>query len=65
MQHNLEHSEQCPQCIGAKEIMVPKETKGFKYINCNLCNGKGLVQSQIADDFIFAMTEDNFESEEY
>lgn len=53
---------ECPECVGAKEIMVPKETKGFKYISCSLCNGQGKVHLQIADDFIFAMTEDDFET---
>jgi len=62
MQDNL---EQCPKCVGAKEIMVPKESKGFKYVNCNLCNGEGKVHPQIADDFIFAITEDNFETEDF
>lgn len=53
---------ECPQCVGAKEIMVPKETKGFKYEKCTLCNGTGKVTPQLASDFIFAMNEDNFES---
>ena len=58
MKNNL---TECPQCLNAKEIMTPKETKGFEYKTCSLCNGQGSVDSQIADDFIFAMNEDNFE----
>lgn len=27
MKNNL---VECPQCLGAKEIMVPKETRGLK-----------------------------------
>ena len=45
--------------------MVPKETKGFKYEKCTLCNGTGEVTSQLASDFIFAMNEDNFDDDEY
>ena len=56
---------ECPQCVGAKEIMVPKETKGFKYEKCTLCNGTGKVTPQLADDYVFAMNEDNFDNEEY
>ena len=26
---------ECPQCLGAKEIMIPKETKGFEYKKCS------------------------------
>jgi hypothetical protein len=56
---------ECPQCVGAKEIMVPKETKGFKYEKCTLCNGTGKVTPQLADDYVFAMNEDNFDDDEY
>ena len=60
MKSNL---KECPQCLGAKEIMVSKQTKGFEYKTCSLCNGHGNVDSQIADDFIFAMNgEDDFET---
>ena len=59
MNNNL---TECPQCLNAKEIMVPKQTKGFEYKTCNLCKGTGQVDSQIADDFVFAMNEDNFET---
>jgi DnaJ-class molecular chaperone len=53
---------ECTQCLGAKEIMTPKETKGFEYKKCSLCNGHGKVEQQLADDFVFAMNEDNFET---
>ena len=52
--------EDCPKCLGAKEIMEAKETKGFEYKTCNLCKGEGQVQSEIAEDFIFSITEDDF-----
>ena len=61
----MSNKVECPQCVGAKEIMVPKETKGFKYEKCTLCNGTGEVTSQLASDFIFAMNEDNFDDDEY
>ena len=52
----------CPKCVGAKTIMEPKSLgKGFEYKTCTLCKGTGEVTPQIADDFVFAMNEDNFE----
>ena len=48
----------CPSCIGAKEIMVAKETKGFEYKTCNLCNGDGYVSNDLAEDFELSLNED-------
>lgn len=59
MQNN---EEECPKCLGIGEVMESKKTKGFEYKTCSLCNGSGYVNNQIADDFIFAMNEDNFET---
>ena len=59
MQNNL---VDCPKCLGTKEVMVPKQTKGFEYPTCSLCKGHGKVEEEIADDFIFAMNEENFET---
>lgn len=57
------NEEQCPKCLGIGELMEAKLTKGFEYKKCSLCNGTGSVDSQIADDFIFAMNgENNFET---
>lgn len=54
--------EECPCCLGAKTIMVPKTTRGFEYINCTLCKGVGTVESEIAKDYIFAQGgEENFD----
>ena len=54
---------ECPQCLSVGTLMVPKQTKGFEYKTCSLCNGTGEVDSQIADDYIFAMNgEDDFET---
>ena len=44
--------------------MEPKETKGFEYRICSLCRGKGIVPDQIADDYVFSITEENFDDEE-
>ena len=52
----------CPSCVGAKQIMVAKQTKGFEYKTCTLCKGKGTVVSQLAEDYIFSITEDDFET---
>jgi len=54
--------EECPKCLGIGELMEAKSTKGFKYETCSLCNGSGKVDEQMADDFVFAMNEDNFET---
>ena len=54
----------CPKCLGAKELMEAKKTTGFEYKTCSLCKGEGEVLTQIADDFIFAINEDNFEENE-
>lgn len=59
----MKNQVECPKCLGAKEIMVARTTgKGFTYITCNLCNGKGSVPEEIAEDFIFSESgEENFE----
>lgn len=60
MKNNL---KECPKCLSVGTLMEPKQTKGFEYKTCSLCNGHGSVDSQIADDFIFAMNgEDDFET---
>jgi hypothetical protein len=43
--------------------MEAKETKGFEYNKCSLCKGEGVVLAEIAEDFIFSITEDNFNDE--
>lgn len=47
---------ECPNCLGSKEIMVPKLTKGFEYKTCSLCHGEGMVSQEIAEDYIFDMS---------
>lgn len=59
----MSKNEDCPKCLGAKEIMEAKKSKGFEYKECNLCKGTGVVPEEIADDFIFSITEENFEDE--
>lgn len=58
-------TKQCPQCLGAVEIMTPKETRGFEYKECSLCNGTGEVHPQIYDDYLFSLDEDNFEDDDF
>ena len=53
----------CPKCFGSKQVMEAREDKGFKYEECSLCKGKGIVPEQVAEDFEFSITEDNFEDE--
>lgn len=55
--------ELCPKCIGSKEVMESKPSgKGFIYKTCTLCNGKGYVDSELANDFELSLNEDNFET---
>jgi len=50
----------CPKCIGAKEIMVTKtEGRGFMYVKCNLCEGKGTVSKELEEDYILSLDEDS------
>ena len=54
---------ECPSCLGEGVVMEGKKTtKGFEYSTCNLCNGNKVVSQELADDYIFAMNEDNFET---
>ena len=53
----------CPKCLGSKELMTPKKTRGFEYLKCNICNGIGEVEKQLYDDYIFSLDEDNFDDE--
>lgn len=55
--------QDCPKCLGTGETMEgKKKKKGFEYKVCNLCNGKGKVPDEIANDYIFSLNEDNFET---
>ena len=56
------NKKECPSCLGAEIIMTPKETKGFIYKTCSLCNGVGTVSKELADDFELSLNEDNLET---
>lgn len=58
MRNNVE----CPKCLGAKEIMTPKKTRGFEYEKCTLCQGTGLVPQELEDDYILSLNEDRLET---
>jgi len=60
----VNNSEECPKCLGITETMEANETIGFKYKKCTLCKGTGKVPSELADDYIFSLNEDNFEEDE-
>ena len=58
----------CPHCLGAKETMVPRETRGFKHEKCKLCNGTGEVTHELAEDYVISLNEDivdDYESNDY
>ena len=59
----MDVTEDCPKCLGAIILMEARETKGFDYCTCTLCKGKGYVPIQLAQDFIFSLTENNFNDE--
>ena len=42
----------CPKCLGALTVMTPKETKGFKYEPCDICEGKGVVLPDLHQSFV-------------
>ena len=54
--------EICPKCVGALQIMEPKQDKGFIYKTCSLCNGVGTVSKELAEDFELSLNEDNLET---
>jgi glutaredoxin len=59
----MQNKTECPQCLGTKQVMTAKQTKGFEYKECKLCDENGLVEQEIADDYIFAMSENNFDDD--
>jgi len=61
----MKNKVECPCCLGTGQHMEARETKGFKYEDCTLCDKTGVVEQQIADDYVFANSgEENFESNE-
>jgi hypothetical protein len=38
--------------------MKAKETKGFQYVDCPLCNATGVVSSEVAEDYVLSLNED-------
>jgi len=55
----------CPKCIGTGEIMEGrKDSKGFQYNKCNLCKGEGIVDIDIAEDYILSLDESQIDDYE-
>lgn len=54
----------CPKCLAVGTVMIPKLNgqKGFEYVECNLCEGKGEVTSELNDDFLLSLNEDLLET---
>jgi hypothetical protein len=52
---------ECPKCLGVKEIMTTRETHGFKYEPCSLCDDEGLVTEELSSDYIFSLNEENYD----
>lgn len=51
----------CPNCLGTKQIMTPRKSRGFDYNRCKLCDENGLVDEEIAEDYALSMNEDLIE----
>lgn len=53
------NNTECPKCLSTGEVMEGrKESKGFQYITCNLCNGTGLISEEIEEDYLLSINED-------
>ena len=50
---------ECPKCLSTGETMEGrKESKGFQYKTCTLCNGTGVVSEEIEEDYLLSLNED-------
>lgn len=50
---------ECPKCLSTGEVMEGrKESKGFQYIKCSLCNGTGVISEEIEEDYLLSLNED-------
>ena len=43
---------ECPKCLGVKILMTPKETRGFEFKDCDICEGKGVVLPDLHLSFV-------------
>jgi hypothetical protein len=50
--------ESCPNCLGSKQVMIAKATRGFTYKDCNYCDKNGLVTVEQEEDFILSKNEE-------
>lgn len=49
----------CPKCLSTGEVMEGrKESKGFQYITCTLCNGTGVISEEMEEDYLLSINED-------
>lgn len=49
----------CPKCMGVGETLEPSENnKKLEKTTCNLCKGAGHVTTELAEDFVFSLNED-------
>lgn len=60
----MKNKTECVKCLGLGETMEAKETRGFEYKQCTLCKGEGVISTELADDYIFSLNEENFEENE-
>jgi hypothetical protein len=60
----MSKQQECPKCLGAKEIMVPRTTRGFDYEECELCSATGTVDDTLHEDYLLSLNEDAINQEE-
>ena len=56
-------NKECPKCFGSKEVMIPKDTRGFTYIECDFCDENGQVSPTLYEDYILSLNEDEINNE--
>lgn len=55
----MKRSVDCPKCLGTGEEVFVGKKKSFAQKKCNLCDGMGLTDDDLAEDFIESNIIDN------
>ncbi len=54
---------ECPKCLSTGEVMeARKESKGFQYARCTLCNATGTISDVLEEDYLLSLNEDLLET---
>lgn len=52
---------ECPKCLGTGEEVYIGTKKKFVQKKCNLCEGEGMLDTDIADDYVDLLINDEEE----